>query len=221
MKDVPLNDRPREKLFNFGPEVLGDSELLAILISSGNGERDVMSISRGILENYNFKRMARLSVSSLEKEFGVGRAKACQIAACFEMGRRAVSAGKDKDFFVREAGDVVKGFGAGMMDLESEHFKVVYLNVRRKVLKERVLFIGTLDESIVHPREIFKIAFEVGAAAIILMHNHPSGNSSPSDADIAITKSLIEAGRIMGVEVLDHVIIGRDGYCSLAEDGLF
>lgn len=221
MKEVPLSDRPREKLFNFGVEVLTDSELLAILISSGNGTSDVMSISRGILDNYNFKRMARLSVSSLEKEFGVGRAKACQIAACFEMGRRAMSQGKEKDFFVREAGDVVRGFGAGMMDLESEHFKAVYLNVRRKVLKEKVLFMGTLDESIVHPREIFKIALEVGAAAVILMHNHPSGNSNPSEADIAITKNLIGAGKIMGVEVLDHVIIGRDEFCSLAEDGHF
>ncbi len=221
MKDVPLNDRPREKLLNFGAEVLTDSELLAILISSGNGTLDVMSISRGILENYNFKRMARLNVSSLEKEFGVGRAKACQIAACFEMGRRAMSSKGEKDFFVKEAGDVVKGFGAGMMDLGSEHFKVIYLNVRRKVLREKTLFIGTLDESVVHPRDIFKVALEEGAAAVILMHNHPSGNFSPSEADIAITKTLIEAGRIMGVDVLDHVIIGRNGFCSLAEDGHF
>lgn len=220
MKEVPLNDRPREKLFNFGAEVLGDDELLGILISSGNGERDVMSISRGVLENYNFGRLARLSVSQLEKEFGVGRAKACQIVACFEMGRRAMSV-RGKDVVIREAGDIVKAFGAGMMDLGSEHFRVVYLNVRRKVLKCETLFIGTLDESVVHPREIFKIALEVGAAGVILLHNHPSGDPAPSSEDVSITKKLIEAGKILGVEVLDHVIVGRNNYCSLAEDGLF
>ena len=105
--------------------------------------------------------------------------------------------------------------------MESEHFKVVYLNTRRKVLKEKTLFIGTLDESVVHPREIFKVALEVGAAGVILMHNHPSGDSGPSDADITITKKLIEAGKILGIEVLDHVIVGRNGYCSLFEDRLF
>jgi len=220
MKDVPLSDRPREKLFNFGAEVLGDDELLGILISSGNRERDVMSISRGVLGNYDFKRLSRLSVSRLEKEFGIGRAKACQIVACFEMGRRAASV-KDKSLVIREACDVVKAFGAGMVDLESEHFRVVYLNVRRRVLKCETLFIGTLDESVVHPREIFKIALELGAAGVILMHNHPSGDFSPSGEDVAITKRLIEAGKVLGVEVLDHVIVGRNGWCSLAEDGLF
>ena len=199
---------------------MGDDELLAILISSGNGERDVMGISRGILGNYDFKRLARLSVCQLEKEFGVGRAKACQIAAAFEMGRRAMSS-RDKDLVVKSAEDAVKSFGAGMMDLESENFKAIYLNVRRKVLKAETLFIGTLDESVVHPREIFKVALEVGAAGVILMHNHPSGDSSPSEADVLITKNLIEAGRILGVEVLDHIIVGRNGYCSLFEDGLF
>ena len=220
MRDVPLNDRPREKLFNFGAEVLGDSELLGILISSGNREQDVMGISKGVLENYDFRKLSRLSISQLEKEFGIGRVKACQIVACFEMGRRAVSSSGMKDVVIRDSADVVRGFGARMMDLESEHFKVIYLNVRRKVLREKTLFIGTLDESVVHPREIFKVALEEGAAGVILLHNHPSGESDPSDADITITRNLIEAGKILGVEVLDHVIIGKNNYCSLAEDGL-
>lgn len=220
MKDIPLNDRPREKLFDFGAEVLGNDELLGILISSGNKQMDVMSISRRILEKYDFRRMSRLSVSALEKELGIGRAKACQIVACFEMGRRAASV-RDKNAVINSAEDVVKSFGSDMIDLGSEHFKVVYLNVRRKVLCCKTLFIGTLDESVVHPREVFKVALELGAAGVILMHNHPSGNPEPSREDISITKRLVEAGKIMGVEVLDHVIIGRSGYCSLAEDGLF
>jgi len=220
MKDVAIQDRPREKLFSFGAEVLGDDELLAILIGSGNVKSDVMSISRGILGRNNFRKLGRLSVSALEKEFGIGRAKACSIVACFEMGRRAVSS-RDKKVVIKEAVDVVKNFGAGLMDLESEHFRVVFLNSRRRVLKAETLFVGTLDESVVHPREVFKVALEVGAAGVILMHNHPSGDSSPSDEDVLITKRLVEAGRVMGIEVLDHVIVGRDGWCSLAEDGFF
>lgn len=220
MKEIPANDRPREKLFNFGPEVLGDDELLGILISSGNGSKDVMSISRGVLNNYNFKKLSRLGVSQLEKEFGIGRAKACQVVAAFEMGRRSMAC-KGGNVIVKSAEDIVKNFGPSMIDLESEHFKVICLNVRRKFLKEKTLFIGTLDESIVHPREIFKFALGEGAAGIILMHNHPSGEANPSDEDISITKRLIEAGRIMGIEVLDHIIIARNGYCSLAEDGFF
>lgn len=220
MKDVALGDRPREKLFSFGAEVLGDDELLAILIGSGNSSMDVMGISRSILSRNDFRRLSRLSVSQLEKEFGVGRAKACSIVACFEMGRRAISSRGEK-VVVNEAIDVVKNFGAGLMDLGSEHFRVVFLNSRRKVLKVETLFIGTLDESVVHPREVFKVALEVGAAGVILMHNHPSGDATPSEDDVLITKRLVDAGRIMGVEVLDHVIIGRDGFCSLAEDGLF
>lgn len=219
MRDVPLNDRPREKLVNFGPEVLGDSELLAILISSGNKERGVMDISKGILGKYNFSRLSRMSVAQLGKEFGVGRAKACQICACFEMGRRA-SGFVDGDVKINCAEDVMKMFGARMMDLESENFKVVYLNARRRVLKEKTLFVGTLDESVVHPREIFKVALEEGAAGVILVHNHPSGDPTPSDDDVKITKELIEAGKILGVDVLDHVIIGRNGYWSIMENGL-
>lgn len=220
MKDVPLNDRPREKLFDFGAEVLGDDELLGILISSGNGHMDVMNISRSILKKYDFKRMSKLSISQLEKELGIGRAKACQIVACFEMGRRAASC-RDKDVVISSSEDIMNVFGAGMIDLESEHFKVVYLNTRRKVLSCKTLFMGTLDESVVHPREVFKVALELGSAGVILMHNHPSGDPDPSEEDVSVTKRLVEAGKIMGIKVLDHVIIGRNKYCSLAEDGLF
>lgn len=219
MRDVPLNDRPREKLMNLGPESLGDSELLAILISSGNSERGVMDISKGILGKYNFNRLSRMGVSQLSKEFGVGRAKACQICACFEMGRRA-SSFVEEDVKINCGEDVFRVFGSKMMDLESENFKVIYLNTRKRVLKEKTLFVGTLDESVVHPREIFKVALEEGAAGIVLVHNHPSGDPTPSDDDVRVTKELIEAGKILGVDVLDHVIIGRNGYWSIMENGL-
>jgi len=218
MKEVARHDRPREKLFSFGAEVLGDDELLAVLIGSGNVKSDVMSISRSVLGKYDFGKLSRLSVSALEKEFGVGRAKACSIVACFEMGRRAISCRGEK-VVIREACDVVKSFGAGMIDLESEHFRVVFLNSRRRVLKVENLFVGTLDESVVHPREVFKVALEVGAAGVILMHNHPSGEAAASEDDLKITRRLVEAGRVMGVEVLDHVIVGRDGWSSLREEG--
>jgi DNA repair protein RadC len=220
MKEVAVHDRPREKLFSFGAEVLGDDELLAILIGSGNVKSDVMSISRSVLGKYGFGKLSRLSVSQLEKEFGIGRAKACSIVACFEMGRRAISSRGEK-VVIREAVDVVKSFGAGMIDLGSEHFRVVFLNSRRRVLCARTLFVGTLDESVVAPREVFKVALEVGAAGVVLMHNHPSGEASASEEDILITRRLVEAGRVMGVDVLDHVIVGRDGWTSLAEDGFF
>lgn len=219
MIDIPLNDRPREKLINLGPGSLGDNELLAILISSGNGEKSVMDISKGILGNHNFSRLSKMSVSQLSKEFGIGKAKACQICACFEMGRRA-SGFVDKDIKINCAQDIFKMFGSKMSDLQSENFKVVYLNTRRKVLCDKTLFVGTLSESVVSPREIFRVALDEGAAAAILIHNHPSGDPSPSDDDINITKELIEAGKILGVDVLDHIIIGRNNYWSIMENGL-
>lgn len=219
MKDIPIQDRPREKLINLGPESLGDSELLAILISSGNAEKSVTEISKGILNKYNIEQLSNLNTSQLKKEFGIGTAKACQIVSSFEMGRRASSFTRE-NIKIRCSQDIIKILAPKMSNLASEHFKCIYLNTKHKVLKEKTLFQGTLNESVVHPREIFKIALEENAAAVILAHNHPSGDPTPSEEDVQITKELIKAGEVLGIKILDHIIIGKKSNWSIMENRL-
>ena len=219
MKNTPVSDRPREKLISLGPESLGNSELLSILISSGNASQSVTEISKGILRKYNIEQLSTLNTSQLKKEFGIGSAKACQIVSSFEMGRRAASFTKE-EIKINCSEDVIRMLAPRMSNLASENFKCIYLNTRHKVLREKTLFQGTLNESVVHPREIFKIALEENAAAVILVHNHPSGDPTPSEEDIQITKELLKAGNILGIKVLDHIIIGKGRNWSIMENGL-
>ena len=151
---------------------------------------------------------------------GIGNVKACQITACFELGRRLASFKDNKKPQISNAKDVAKLFIPEMGTLEKEHFKGVYLDSKRRIIKQETIFIGSLNESVVHPREIFKIAIEESSAAIILLHNHPSGDPNPSSFDIKMTKELIKAGELLGIEILDHIIIGGEKYVSLRENGL-
>jgi len=220
IKSLPSDSRPREKLIKHGPLSLSDAELLAIILRTGNKKENVLSLSNKLFSKFDIKKLSRARISNLKRSLGVGDAKACQILACFELGRRLAKFKEDKNITVREAKDIAKLLIPEMSSLKQEHFKGIYLDSRKKIIRTETLFVGSLNESVVHPREIFQIALEENAAALILVHNHPSGDSTPSSFDIEMTKELVKAGEILGISVLDHIIIGDGRYFSLREKGM-
>ena len=220
IKTLPLEERPREKLIKNGPIPLTNSELLAIILRTGNKKENVLQITRKFFKEHNIKSFSRLRIPVLKKQLGIGDAKACQIIACFELGRRLFQFTEVKKIKIQKAKDIATLFIPEMENLEREHFKCVYLDSRKRILKHENLFIGSLNESLIHPREIFKFALEENAAAIILLHNHPSGDPTPSRFDITITRELIKAGETLGIPILDHIIIGGKNYISLREQEL-
>jgi DNA repair protein RadC len=220
IKQLPLEERPREKLIKNGPQAMTNSELLAIILRTGSKKENVLNISNKLLSNYNIKSLSTLKITKLKKQLGIGDAKACQIMACFELGRRLSAFKEEKKIAIKNAKDLAKLFISDMGSLEKEHFKGVYLDSGKRIIKHETIFIGSLNESVVHPREIFKIALNENAAAVIILHNHPSGNPNPSSFDLEITKELVKAGDFMGIPVLDHIIIGGNKYISLKEKGL-
>ena len=221
IKDLPLEERPREKLMKYGSKSLNNAELLAIILRNGSKKENVLELSRKLLEKNNIRLLSRKRINSLKNNLGVGEAKACQIVACFELGRRLAAFKYNKRQRINNAKDIAKLFLVGMSSLRKEHFKVIFIDSRKMMMKEETVFIGTLNSSVVHPREIFQSALDEGAAAVILVHNHPSGDPEPSDDDIRITKQLIKAGGILGIDVLDHIIIGNNKYFSFREMGYF
>jgi len=220
IKSLPLGDRPREKLMENGPKSLSDSELLAIILRTGNKKESVVSMSNKLFNKYNVKSLSRLNVSTLRKGLGIGDTKACQIIACFELGRRLAKFKSDKNGSIKYAKDIAKIFIPEMSSLKKECFKGVFLDSKNRIINEETIFVGSLNESVIHPREIFQAALNENAASLVLVHNHPSGDSKPSNEDIEITKLLIKAGEILGIPVLDHIIIGDKKYFSLKEKGL-
>lgn len=219
IKSLPLEERPREKLIKQGPKSLTDSELLAILLGTGNKNEDVLTLSTNALKTFNLKQLSRASIPALRKNLKIGEAKACQIAACFELSKRlALTKSKYKE--IKKAKDIADMLMPEMRTLNKEQLKAVFLNTRKKILRITTLFIGSLDESVIHPRDIFQAALEENAAAIILVHNHPSGDPTPSQLDIESTKQILDAGEMMSIPLLDHIIIGDNRFISMHEKGL-
>jgi DNA repair protein RadC len=195
-------------------------ELLAILLGTGTKDENVVEVSKRITLKYNLKELSSLGVSRLSKEAGIGSVKASQLVSCFELSRRLSLFHAEKKSIISSSDDIASVLIPRMSILEKETFIAVYLNTRRQIIKQETIFIGTLNESVVHAREIFKKAIEVGAAAIIVAHNHPSGDPTPSDADISVTKELIQSGEIIGISIIDHIIIGDNSYWSLKENNV-
>jgi DNA repair protein RadC len=220
LKQLPLEERPREKMIKNGPKAMTNSELLAIILRTGNKKEDVLTLSNKLLSDYNIKSLSALKIAGLKKQLGIGDTKACQIMACFELGKRLSAFKEGKKITIKSAKDLAQLFIPEMGNLEKEHFKRVYLDSGKRIIRHETIFIGSLNESVVHPREIFKIAINENAAAVIILHNHPSGNPNPSSFDMEITKELVKAGDFMGIPVLDHIIIGGRKYISLKEKGL-
>ena len=221
IKDLPLEERPRERLIKQGSKALSNAELLAIILRNGSIMENVLDLSKKLLNIYNLKSLSRKRVNKLKTVFGIGEVKACQIIAAFELGRRLASFTDNKKQKIESAKDIARIFIPEMSSLKKEHFKGIYLDSRKRIIEEETIFIGNLNSSVVHPREVFQVALAEGAAALILLHNHPSGDPTPSEEDIKVTEELVECGKILGIEVLDHIIIGNRSYVSLKEKGYF
>lgn len=219
IKDFPVEERPRERLMKYDSSSLSNSELLAIIMGKGTREKNVLDLSTEILTKYDLTKLSQESVNSLNKINGVGIAKACQIVACFELGRRLNSYFKESMPPISCPDDVFKLLNPKLKFKKKEHFIGLFLDTRKRLIKEETMFIGTLDTSVIHPREILKSAIKESASALIIAHNHPSGDPKPSSEDIRITKQIVKAGDIIGIPVLDHVIIGLQEYTSLRDDG--
>jgi len=224
IKDMPVDMRPREKLLELGPDALNEHELLAIILGQGTRDTSALELANQLLSTYEgLRHLQKASLEELIQVKGVGSAKAASIKAAFEIGRR-VSKGVETRFLIKSPEDVTQFVKQiliqEMRDYDREHFMVLYLDRKGGLIVKEDISIGGLHSSIVHPREVFKTAVKRSAASMILAHNHPSGDPAPSREDIDITRRLIEAGHIMGIEILDHVIIGENTYCSLKEKGL-
>ena len=219
IKDLPKIERPREKLVLKGSQNLKDEELLAILLGTGIEKKNVLEVAKQILRKYSKKRLLKLSYNDLSKIKGIGPAKACIILASIELVKRALEKGEEALLIIRTTKDVVAQ-AIYMRDKTREHLMTIYLNARNEMIFKKPMFIGTLNANLIHPREIFQEALKQNAASVILVHNHPSGDAEPSEDDLTTTKRLIEVGKIMGIDVLDHIIITKNKAFSFKEKGL-
>lgn len=224
IKDLPEGERPRERLLKYGAENLTDAELLAIIIRTGSRSETAVNLSQRLLlgeKGVNGLRfLVEASIEELGKIKGIGMAKAAQIKAAIEIGKRLASLSQSERPVIKCPGDVRNLLMEEMRYLDKEYFKIILLNIKNQVIHVEDVSVGSLNSSIVHPREIFKIAIRRSSAALILVHNHPSGDPTPSGEDVEITRRLVESGKLLGIDVLDHVIIGDGRYTSLKEKGL-
>lgn len=220
IKEIPFEERPRERLLRNGAEGLSNAELLAILIRSGIKNENALALSYRILnQNEGIRFLAGCSVQELKTINGIGTAKAAQLKAAIELGKRLSSICEKKEQFVKSPEDGVKLLMEEMRYLKKEYLKAILLDVKCRVVSIEDISIGNLNSSIVHPREVFVPAIRKSCASIIIAHNHPSGDPTPSVDDINITKRIYESGKILGVNMMDHLIIGDGRYISLKEEG--
>jgi DNA repair protein RadC len=223
VKELPLDDRPREKLLLRGAQSLSDAELVAILLRTGKKGKSVLEIARELINSEgNLAMLATKTVDSLQQVSGIGKDKAATLAAAFELSRRILSQPKWlSNKKITSPQDIADIFIPLLRDDNKEKFIVVCLNSANKIIKYETISVGNLNSSIVHPREVFKVAIDNSSASIILIHNHPSGNPEPSNEDIRITKKIVETGKIMEIPVFDHLIIAGETYTSFVDKRLF
>lgn len=220
IKDWPVGERPREKLLQRGAEALSDAELLAILIRVGSGNATALDLARKILvQEKTLRGIAGKTAQELMRLKGIGEAKAVELLAAFEIGRRVQGMNGGERLVVRSPEDVARVMVPRLRDKKYESFWVLLLDSKNGLMHDEELTIGTLNASLVHPREVFKLAIDRLAAAVLVVHNHPSGNREPSTEDITVTRQLVEAGKIIGIPLHDHIIVAGDSYTSLAERG--
>lgn len=220
MKDMPENMRPREKLIAGGEDNLNDTELLALIIGQGATKLSALELAQQMLAKYrNLRNLKEASLEELMEHRGIGPAKAVSIKAAIEIGRRISLDIRDKKS-IKSPEDVKNMVMEDMRYLDREYFRVMYLDRKGGLLGMEDVSIGGLHSALVHPREVFKPAIRRSAASIILIHNHPSGDPNPSKEDLELTDNLIKAGKLMGIEVLDHIVIGESTYCSMRSKDL-
>jgi DNA repair protein RadC len=220
MRDVALHDRPREKLERLGAAALGDNELLALVLGNGSREVGALELANRLLgQAHGLHGLPRVGVGELRRIPGIGRARAAQVIAAVELGRRTLVRGSEERPRLATprqlAAHLLPQYGAGAV----EQFGIVMLDTKHRMIRIKILSVGSLDTTVVHPREVFKEAASASASAIVLFHNHPSGDPTPSTDDLVLTTRMVNAGDIMGIEVVDHVILADQRYYSLVESG--
>lgn len=220
MKDLPETERPRERLLSRGPDELTDAELLAILIGGGHSESTALDLARETLATFgSLEAVAAAGNEELSTIRGIGPVKTARIRGGFELGRRLSAGRLDPELKIKGSQQVFKHFRERLLGKQQEVFLSLLLNTRHQVIREHEVSVGSLNESVVHPREVFKMAVKESAHAVLFVHNHPSGDPAPSPQDRQLTKRLRDVGELMGIKVLDHMIVGRDRYYSFAEQG--
>lgn len=218
LKDLPDDSKPREKLLASGAFALSLQELIAVVLNTGTKKEDVLSMSQRIIREYGNNILAeQIHAEDIAKELDIPLNKACQIVAVGEIGRRLFQKQSTGLSVIRTAKDAYD-FLKDMHNLPKEQLRGLYLDTHNRVIYQEVISIGTINSNIVHPREVFRPALEYGAAAVVLAHNHPSGIATPSLSDIEITKQLVQAGKIIGINLLDHIVITKDTYTSVPVD---
>jgi DNA repair protein RadC len=223
IKDWPADERPREKMTSRGSSALSDAELLAIIIGSGSGNVTAVDLAKTLIVHAgSLHALSSMDVADfLQKKIkGLGKARAVSLVAAFEIGRRIRSSSVADTVSIRTPDDVAEKYIPHLQGKKQEVFMVLVLNSANKIIKEVVVTQGLLNSSLAHPREVFRPAILENAASIILLHNHPSGNPEPSGEDIAITRQIVEAGKVIGITVHDHIIIAGNSHTSFAERGL-
>ena len=217
IKDLPTHKRPREKLVEKGSEALSDHELLAIILRSGYKGKSAVDIAKRILKTTGLKELSKKSLQELQKIKGIGITGASILVASLELSKRIDQ--EEPMVEIKSPNDVLKVV-SDLRNKKREYMVALYLNARSELIKKRVVSIGTLTESLVHPREVFAPAIKSHAVNLVLAHNHPSGSAEPSDEDVAVTQNLKEAGEILGIKVVDHIIVSKNGFVSLKQEGI-
>lgn len=220
IKDVPKEDRPRERLLKLGSSHLSNQELLAILLGTGTKNESVMVLANRLLMHFDGLNLLReATIEELTAIKGIGYAKGVLILSAIELGKRMNEYKTDERYVIRSPEDGADYVMEEMRILNQEHFVALFLNTKNHIIHQQTIFIGSLNASIVHPREVFREAVKRSAASIIVAHNHPSGDPTPSQEDINVTRRLVESGKMIGIELLDHLIIGDRKFISLKEKG--
>ncbi|AVQ99522.1 DNA repair protein RadC [Oceanobacillus picturae] len=220
IKNVPKNDRPRERMLEYGADHLSNQELLAILLGTGTKAESVMALSNRVLMHFEgLKLLHDATIEELTAIKGIGSAKGVQLLSAIELGKRMNQYKPDVRYVIRSPEDGANYVMEEMRSLRQEHFVVLFLDTKNQVIHRQTIFIGSLNASIVHPREVFREAVKRSAASIIVIHNHPSGDPTPSKEDIHVTRRLVDSGKMIGIELLDHLIIGDRKFVSLKEKG--
>jgi DNA repair protein RadC len=222
IRDLPQGERPRERLREYGAKHLSNTELIAILLRTGLQGENVLSLSSRLLARFKgLAGLGRASFAELCAERGLSEAKACQVMAALELGRRFVSLAPEERMVISSPKDVANLVMAEMAAFDQEHLRVVLLNTKNEVLSIQEIYIGNVNSSVVRPGEVLRPAVRDNAPSVIVVHNHPSGDPTPSPEDIAITRELLAAGKLLGIELLDHLVVGSGNrYVSLNEKGL-
>ncbi len=217
IQDMPRVERPREKIMRYGPGKLTDEELLAVLLRTGARGRNVLELAGDLLRRFGRADIAKARYAELRAVPGLGPARACEVLAAFELGRRYLN-GKKTGVYLKPR-DVWEEL-RDVREQKKEHFVVFFLDTRNQEIRREIVSIGTLNYNLVHPREVFEPAVKNLAASVIVAHNHPSGCLEPSDEDLSLTKRLAQAGKLLGIELLDHVIVTKEGFLSFKQKGL-